>query len=111
MERYLIALLIMMLPTGLLAEHNRIIPFNVQIPHMCGDTEHLLEGIRDKYKEEIVFMAPSVNEAGQELFHSLWYDPVGHTWTFVVVNKERGVTCVLASGDNAQTFVPKGKAI
>jgi len=81
-------------------------PFETQLPIMCGDAENILKGLREKYGEEIIFMAPGVNSQGHELFHSLWINPETTSWSFVVVNKERGALCVLSSGENYQTFGP-----
>ena len=76
-------------------------PFEAQLPMMCGDKDNLLNALKDKYGEEIVFMAPSENQAGQLLTHSLWINPDKHSWTFVVVNRDQNVLCLIASGDNA----------
>ena len=81
--------------------------FNAELPMICGPTENLLQALRDNYSEEVVFMAAGVNSSGHELFHSLWQSQQG-TWTFLVVNKENSTTCVIASGDNFQNFVPSG---
>ena len=81
-------------------------PFEMNIPTMCGDTEKLLKGLRDSYDEEMVMLAPSENEIGEKLFHSLWINYGNKTWTFIVVNKPKGITCVLASGDTLQMMFP-----
>jgi len=81
-------------------------PFETQLPIMCGDAENILKGLREKYGEEIIFMAPGVNSQGHKLFHSLWINPETTSWSFVVVNKDREALCVISSGDNYQTFGP-----
>lgn len=107
MERYLILFLFMLMPMKVLANDS----FKTFIPVQCGPTVPLLDGIKSRYGEEIIFMAPSKNSEGHDLFHSLWYNPKEHTWTFIVVNKQKGSTCIFASGDNAQTFEPRGTSI
>lgn len=79
-------------------------PFQTTIPIQCANTEQLLDGIKSRYGEEVIFMAPSKNVEGDDLFHSFWLNPKTLTWTFIVVNKQKGTSCVLASGDNAKLF-------
>jgi hypothetical protein len=55
-------------------------------------------------------MAAGENATGHELFHSLWINAGTRTWSFMVVNKNVGVTCIMASGDNFNIFYP-GKDI
>jgi len=78
--------------------------FELQLPIMCGPAENLLNGLRERFDEEIVFMAPSQNEQGHDLFHSLWINTDTTTWTFVVTNKQKETVCVISSGDNMQMF-------
>lgn len=81
-------------------------PYEVQLPITCGSTDNLVEGLREYYKEEIVMMAGSKNAAGHELYHSLWINAGTGTWSFVVVNKNAGITCVIATGENVNMFFP-----
>ena len=74
--------------------------FELSLPIMCGDTSNLLEGLRNTYQEEIVFMSPSENSNGDLLTHSLWVNTEKQTWSFVVTNKEKDTLCVIASGQN-----------
>ena len=106
----ILALLMLLWTTASFADHNGIQPDSKELPIFCGDTEHLLEGVKQKYEEEIVMMATGVNAKDHELFHSLWINASTQTWTFLVVNKDIGVTCIIASGDNFQMFFP-GKGI
>jgi hypothetical protein len=101
-------ILMLLWTTTTYAEHNGIQPDEKQIPLYCGDTEHLLEGIKEKYGEEAVMMSAGANAVGHELFHSLWINSGTRTWTFMVVNKTIGVTCIMASGDNFNMFFPGG---
>ena len=73
----------------------------LQLPILCGNSENILNGLRQRYAEELVFMAPSVNSAGHNLFHSLWYNRQTSTWSFIVVNREVETLCIISSGDNA----------
>jgi hypothetical protein len=93
------------------AEHNGIQPDTKELPMQCGDTEHLLDGLKERYGEEIVMMATGANAQGHELYHSLWINQGTSTWSFIVVNKQVGVTCVISSGDNFTMFFPGGNGI
>jgi len=85
-------------------------PFKTQLPMICGETQNIVDGLRTEFEEEIVMMASSTNNVGEDLFHSLWINAGTTSWTFVVVNKQKNVTCVIASGDNVNMFFP-GKGI
>lgn len=102
----ILALLMLLWTTASFAEHNGIQPDTKELPIQCGDTEHLLEGLNKTYEEEIVMMSAGVNARGHELYHSLWINAGTQTWTFLVVNKDMGVSCVISSGDNLQMFFP-----
>jgi len=99
--KYILLLLLIALPVSAAVQ-----PFEAELPMTCGDSDNLLNGLRKKYNEEIIFMAPGVNANGQELFHSLWINSDTKTWTFVVVNKEQKITCVISSGENYRVFGP-----
>jgi hypothetical protein len=107
----ILVMLMLLWTTALYAEHNGIQPDEKQLPMSCGDTEHLLDGLKETYTEEIVMMSAGVNGVGHELFHSLWINAGSRTWTFLVVNKDVGVTCIIASGDNFKMFFPGGDGI
>lgn len=81
-------------------------PFNAELPMVCGNTDNILAGLRERFNEEIVMMAPSENNMGDELYHSLWINAGTSSWSFIVVNKQRNVTCVIASGQNVSMFFP-----
>ena len=98
--RFILALLLVLsIPT-----HAEVQPFETQLPMICGDTQNILQGLKEEYEEEIVMMAEGYNHKGDELYHSLWINQGTQTWTFVVVNKQAETTCVLASGDNLKMF-------
>ena len=82
-------------------------PFETNLPIICGDTSNIIEGLREEYDEEIVMMSAGINATGDELFHSLWINYGDQTWSFIVVNKQKDVTCVIASGDTLTMFFPK----
>jgi len=104
----ILVMLMLLWATASYAEHNGIQPDTKQLPIQCGDTEHLIEGLKERYSEEIVMMSAGANDRGHELFHSLWINADTRTWTFLVVNKNVGVTCVISSGDNFNMFFPGG---
>lgn len=83
-------------------------PFNTELPMMCGDSTNLLNGLKEKYEEEIVFLTTGINNVGDELFHSLWINNETRTWSFVVLNKQKSLLCVIASGDKFNLFTPAG---
>jgi hypothetical protein len=100
--RFILALLLILsVPT-----HAEVQTYETQLPIICGDTNNLLQGLREEYEEEIVMMAEGYNHKGDDLYHSLWINTGNQTWTFVVVNKQAKTTCVLASGDRFQMFFP-----
>ena len=105
------AFLMLLWTTAVYADHNGIQPDTKELPISCGDTEHLIDGLKERYTEEIVMMAAGANAKGHELFHSLWINQGTQTWTFLVVNKDIGVTCIIASGDNFKMFFPGGDGI
>jgi hypothetical protein len=82
--------------------------FELQLPITCGPTDNILQGLRERYNEEIVFMSPSKNAKGHDLSHSLWVNPETQTWSFIVVNRDEKTTCVISSGDQFGTFQPDG---
>jgi hypothetical protein len=104
--KYLIAIFMLLSTTAVSAEHNGIQPNEKELPIFCGDTDHLLEGIKEKYDEEIVMISIGENAAGHKLSHSLWINYNTKTWSFIVVNKELRETCVIASGENFNMFFP-----
>lgn len=104
--RFIVALILVLLVPISKAEHNGI-PFDEKdFPMLCGDTEHILQGLEERFSEEVTMLAPSKNEVGHDLVHSLWINVDTNTWTFTVMNMQLGVSCVLASGDNLKMFFP-----
>jgi hypothetical protein len=81
-------------------------PFELQMPVTCGDSRTILNGLKERYSEEVVMMSSSYNENGEQLYHALWVNIENQTWSFVVVNEDRGATCILASGDNFNMVFP-----
>ena len=82
--------------------------FNQQLPMMCGNGQNIIDGLNKRYDEEIVFLTTGVNNIGDELFHSLWTNQSTGTWTFLVLNKNKNVVCIIASGDNFKFMTPDG---
>jgi hypothetical protein len=72
--------------------------FELQLPIMCGPTDNLLAGLRERFQEQIIFMSPSKNEIDEDLTHTFWLNLDTQTWSFVVTNKQKQTTCILASG-------------
>ena len=85
--------------------------FEIQIPIMCGPSQNMLSGLRDRYEEQMIFMSPSKNEADHDLTHTFWLNPETQTWSFVVTNKQKDTTCIISSGDKFQLFPPQGTSI
>jgi len=106
--KYILTVLAMFFVSTSYADHNGINPFEEKLPIQCGDTEHLVEGIRERFDEEMIMMAAGKTASGDNLFHSLWINIKTSTWTLIAVNREQGVSCVIASGNNAQMMVPAG---
>lgn len=106
--KYVLTVLMMFFASVSYADHNGIDPFEERLPIQCGDTEHLVEGLGERFKEEMIMMAAGKTASGDNLFHSLWINVETTSWTLIAVNREKGVSCVIASGDNAQMMVPAG---
>ena len=73
--------------------------FELQLPITCGPAANFEANLPEKYGESLMFKSDSKNSAGEDLTHSFWYNPKTSTWTFVVKNITRGVSCVLATGE------------
>jgi len=97
MKNLITALLLMVVSVSVKADQVR----EIDIPAICGPSENILEGLREKYNEEIIFMAPSKNSRGDDLTHSLWINHNTNTWSFVVVNRQNSTLCILGSGEDA----------
>lgn len=82
--------------------------FELQLPVLCGPTDNMLQGIKDRYSERMIFLSPSKNEVGEDLVHSLWVNPKTETWSFIVENKQKDTTCVISSGDKFGILPPRG---
>ena len=102
--KYIIALLMALS----IPAHAEIQPFETALPIMCGDSKNLLRGLRDRYNEELVFITESETVEGDLLSHSLWINAKTSTWSFIATNKEKGVTCVISSGDTFSLMYPQG---
>lgn len=76
--------------------------FELQLPITCGPAANFEANLPEKYGEKMMFKSDSKNEAGEDLTHSFWYSPRTSTWTFVVKNVTRGVSCVLANGEKIE---------
>jgi len=72
----------------------------------CYPTKIFIKRFVQVYGEEIVFKSQSKNELGDELYHQLWMNPVTQTWTFMVSNTPKEMTCIIASGKG---FAPLDK--
>lgn len=107
MRKFLVLMLLWM-ATPVIAEESPL--RELTLPILCGPTENLLKGLKRQYDEEIIFMAPSQNQVGDNLFHSLWINTETTTWSFIVVNKKRNTTCIISSGDGSKTWLtPQGE--
>jgi len=85
--------------------------FEIQLPIMCGPSQNILNGLRERFEEQMIFMSPSKNEVDHDLTHTFWLNPEKQTWSFVVTNKQKDTTCIISSGDKFQLFPPQGTSI
>lgn len=76
--------------------------FTLQYPIDCGLTKNLENNLSIEYGEEIFVYDEVFNEEGEPLVHSLWLNPVTGSWTFVITNRSRDVSCVMATGDSLE---------
>jgi hypothetical protein len=84
-------------------------PFELQLPITCGPSETFTTNLKNKYGEQMIMMAGSLNEKGETLYHSLWINAETRTWTFVVANVERETSCILGSGDGINIVYPTSR--
>ena len=55
----------------------------------------------------MIIVDQDVNENNDKLFHTLWVNSKTKTWTFLVTNDDKDITCVLASGTKIEVVRPK----
>jgi len=78
-----------------------------EIPVQCGPTQDVLNIVKNKYNEELVFLSEGISQGNSSpLYNSLWVNTETQTWSFLVVNKDNNTTCVFTSGQNFQFFEP-----
>jgi hypothetical protein len=85
--------------------------FELQLPILCGPTDNMLQGIKDRYGESPVFISPSKNDLDEDLTHSFWLNIHTETWSFIVSNKQKNTTCVISSGQKFELLQQKGTPI
>ena len=79
----------------------------LEIPVICEKTERVLSIIKEEYGEELIFLSEGTAQSNKSpLYHSLWVNTKTLTWSFLVVNKDAGTTCVFASGQPFQFYEP-----
>ena len=79
----------------------------LKIPVICEETQRVLSVIKEEYGEELIFLSEGKAQSNESpLYHSLWINTKTLTWSFLVVNKDAGTTCVFASGQPFKFFEP-----
>ena len=77
----------------------------LEVPVMCESTDKVLTVVKEEYGEELIFMSEGVAQGNQSpLYSSLWVNPQSRSWSFLVVNKDSGVTCIFAGGKTFQIY-------
>lgn len=76
----------------------------LDLPVNCGNTEQVLITLKEKYQEQIVWMATGDGLNNNTLFYTLWINPQNPSWTYIVTNKEKETSCLISSGTVYQTF-------
>ena len=95
----------MMLATPVAAQDEQVDGYTVNVPINCTKgIEPLLQLIKKKYGEDIIFMGQSESNGGQKIYTSMWVNPQTATWSYIVVNKEIGHACIVGSGSGFQVF-------
>jgi len=83
-------------------------PFAIQFEIVCDKTSAVTNVLEKKYNEQAVMIAPSKNDNGEDLYHALWVNTENSTWTFIVANRQKDVSCVIASGKDFSLRSPSG---
>lgn len=95
----------MMLATPVAAQDEQVDGYTVNVPINCtSNARDMLDIIKKRFGEDIVFLGQSETPDNKELYTSLWVNPETKTWSFVVVHKELGHGCIVGSGDPYQLF-------
>ena len=92
MRKLLLLAILILMPTLTLAQ-------SAGIP--CGKRGYYLEQLADKYKEVPVSMGLVANGSVLEVVKS-----EAGTWTIMITNA-KGVTCLIAAGENWENIQPK----
>lgn len=104
MKKLLLA--IMMLATPVAAQDEQVDGYTVNVPINCTpDGQQMIDLIKQRFGEDIVFLGQSKTPDEKELYTSLWVNPTTQTWSFIVINKELGHGCIVGSGDPYQLFM------
>ena len=102
----ILIILMLMLSLPIYAEEKNNNLEEVEMTMQCGPAQTMLGNLVRKFSEIPFFAAPSLNNHGHDLVHSLIINNETKTWTFVVINKQVAKLCVIASGDNAFSTLP-----
>lgn len=110
--RYLIlfGILIVLCSLSARAEHEsepKVKPDNsffINVPMLCSSTSNIINELRDRYKEEMIFMGTTKNSLNENLVSTIWVSESKQTWTIIQSNKERDVSCVISMGDGYNQF-------
>lgn len=79
----------------------------IDIPVQCGNTQDVLEIVKKKYQEELIFLSEGTSAGNKgALYNSLWVNYETQSWSFIVVNKKNDTACLFASGEKFQFFEP-----
>lgn len=79
-------------------------PVMVPTEVMCASTEMILNGIKEKYNEDLLFLGGPSPAENENNFTTLFVNKDTGTWTILLTNKKEKITCVLASGETFQSF-------
>lgn len=77
--------------------------FEVLVPLTCGPVQEVLNMLKNA-GEDMIFIAEAPSTTDERLFASVWINQQTQTWTMLMTNKERMVTCILGSGTNFAMF-------
>lgn len=106
MFKYLISLVLILVSSVAYAN-----TFEIQFPVICGNATNLSQGLAERFSETKMFQANSKNEKDESLTHSFWLNFETKTWTFIVTNNDKEITCIIASGDKFEMATPEGTNI
>lgn len=81
--------------------------FELDYTVTCGLTDNVTANLQSEFGETMFLINESFNEHNEPIYSSLWINHETKTWTFLVSNEPRGISCIMGSGENMNVVLPK----